>query len=219
MRLISGHTVQLLTDVVQANPVCCIHFLLDVPEDDQVAMAQRQLVRRRCEWRPAVWCHQVCVTVSPLETHPCCFWLFPWWHSGYGVWGSNFSLNWQAAEVFRANRIGPGVWGATAHRQEVVPGAAISSWCGWWWRRDSGSSGHRHWRKHGHWRGLRARRGGREGLVAVVQVLRVMMVLMMRMVVVRRGGGRGSGWGEGGWLGTGTRGEDGRCEGGANGGG
>lgn len=39
----------LLTDVVQADPVGGVHFLLDVPGDDQVAVAQGQLVRGRCK--------------------------------------------------------------------------------------------------------------------------------------------------------------------------
>lgn len=183
-------------------------------------MSQCQLVRRRREWRPAVWCHQVCVTVCPLEPHPCCFWMLPWWHSGRGcgVCGSHISLNRQAAEVLGSNRIRSGVWGATAHCQQLVSGTAISRWwCGWGWRREGSSSGHCHWWEHGDWRRLKARRGGWEDLVAVVLVLRVMMALVVWVVVMGRGGGRGRSCGEGGWLGAGTRGEDGRCEGGANG--
>lgn len=36
--------MEMLTDVVQSDPIRGVHFLLDVPGDDQVTVAQGQLV-------------------------------------------------------------------------------------------------------------------------------------------------------------------------------
>lgn len=49
MSSVSYQLISVLTDVVQADPVGGVHFLFDVPGDDQVTVAQSQLVRRRCE--------------------------------------------------------------------------------------------------------------------------------------------------------------------------
>lgn len=59
-----------LTNVVQPNPVCGIHFFLDVPRYDEVlATVQRVLQSGRRQRGSALGGHQVCVAVSPGKSN------------------------------------------------------------------------------------------------------------------------------------------------------
>lgn len=59
-----------LTNVVQPDPVGCIHFLLDVPRYDEIlASVQRVLQSGRRQRGSALGGHQVCVTVSPRKPY------------------------------------------------------------------------------------------------------------------------------------------------------
>jgi len=66
--LLKLQTDHCLTNVIQPDPVGSIHFLLDVPGDDQVlAPVQRVLHSGGCEGGPAVGRYQVRVTVGPRK--------------------------------------------------------------------------------------------------------------------------------------------------------
>lgn len=183
LEISDGSEVCLLTYVVETNPVGGVHFFLNVPENNEAAMTKSKLVCRCCEWGAAIWGDQVCVAVGPLESHTGWFWLTPWWHGRRGRWGArsgatHWALHWQPTKVFRPNCVGPSLWDALPHNQEVLSGAAICCWWCCWWRRRNGRGGggscHCHcvsWVSRNRW-----------WVVVLRKMMTIVMVVMMKVV-------------------------------------
>lgn len=107
--------------MIKSDPVCGIHFLLDVPGYDQgLTPVQRELQSGRCEWRPALGGHQVRVAVGPCQSDRTA-------DNGSGVDGRTAPLR-QSPQVFRAEGV-PQVRTAPPWSWQVFP--ASNSQVGW----------------------------------------------------------------------------------------
>lgn len=110
-----------LTDVVQPDPVCSIHFLLYVPGYDEVlATVQRVLQSGRCQRGPALGCHQVSVAVCPRKPDGAA-------HHGHGIYSRPAPLR-QSPQVLRAEGV-PEMWAAPSWGRQVF--AAPNGQVGW----------------------------------------------------------------------------------------